>query len=47
MCKVVDPLLMIVYSKHRKTKKMLENLERKKKKKTQVVLNSPALQVSH
>lgn len=45
MCKVVDLLLMIVYSKERNFKKRLENLERKKI--TQVVLNSPVLQVSH
>jgi len=46
VCKVVDLLLMIVYSKRKEKKKRLENLERKKNK-TQVVLSSPALQVSH
>lgn len=48
MCKVIDLLLMIVYSneKEESEKKRLENLERKKNK-TQVVLSSPALQVSH
>lgn len=47
VCKVVDLLLMIVYSKDRKTKKKKVGKFRKEKNKTQVVLSSPAPQVSH